>query len=202
MQLTVITREDFFKREADIINGLFQTGLTDLHLRKPGASVYEMRTLLRAIDTGFHKQIIIHGHDVLYREFGLLGVHLRLDILLEKRRMQDIRLISCSTHTPAEVAAVAGLADRAFISPVFNSISKKGYRSNAALLAVPKPEGKTRWVALGGITPARLHAVHRHGYRNAALLGYIWEGEHPQQRFQACQAVAARLPAVAPQFFL
>ncbi|SEL74606.1 thiamine phosphate synthase [Parapedobacter koreensis] len=194
MQLSVITREDFFKGEADALNDLFEAGLTGLHLRKPHASRYEMRALLRRIDSCFHKCIIMHSHITLFDEFDLLGVHLPLGILLEKGGMQNKGQISCSAHTQAEVEAAAQVADRTFISPVFDSISKKGYAGNVSLLTIPRPEGNTLWVALGGVTPEHLPTVYRHGFKAAAVMGYIWEAGRSRQRFEACQAAVADLP--------
>ncbi|PPL00650.1 thiamine phosphate synthase [Parapedobacter indicus] len=193
MQLLVITREDFFSGEAAVLNDLFAAGLTGLHLRKPHATGHEVRELLRTIRTDFHPRIIIHNHLALSGEFDVLGVHLPLEVLLQTDKIQDKGQISCSTHTHAEIRAAATVADRAFISPLFNSVSKKDYRGNALLRMVPKPTGNTLWVALGGITPNRLAAVHRHGFEAAAVMGYIWQGGQPQQQFANCQAAAAGL---------
>ncbi|WP_139215763.1 thiamine phosphate synthase [Parapedobacter composti] len=197
MQLLVITQEDFFPGEADVLNSMFEAGLSGLHLRKPQSSRYEMRALLRRIHADFHKRIVIHGHMALSAEFGLLGVHLPLGVLLEKGVPPVEGLVSCSTHTPAEVSAAARVADRAFISPVFDSISKKGYLGNAPLLTSHRPQGNTLWVALGGITPERLPAVSSHGFGAAAALGYIWKGGQPLQRFETYQAAAATLRPVS-----
>lgn len=193
MQLLVITREDFFSEEAAVLNDLFAAGLTGLHLRKPGATDHEVRALLRTISTGFHQRIIVHNHVMLSGEFDLLGVHLPLDTLLQTGKIRDNRQISCSTHSHAEIQAAATVADRAFISPLFNSISKKNYRGNASLRTVPKPKGNTLWVALGGITPDQLADVHRYGFEAAAVMGYIWQGGQAKQQFAKCQVAAAGL---------
>lgn len=193
MQLLVITREDFFSEEAAALNDLFEAGLTGLHLRKPGATDHEVRALLRAIRTDFHSRILVHNHQALSGEFDILGVHLPLNTLLQADKIRDKGQISCSAHSLAEIQAAATVADRAFISPLFNSLSKKDYRGNASLCTVPKPKGNTLWVALGGITPNRLAAVHRYGFEAAAVMGYIWQGGQPRQQFAKCQAAAAGL---------
>jgi len=193
MQLVVITREDFFSDEATVLNNLFEAGLSGLHLRKPRSALEEVRALLRGIDPGFHKRILVHNHLALSEEFDLLGVHLPLDTLLQTGKVWDKGQISCSTHTHAEIQAAATVADRAFISPLFDSVSKKGYLGNALLRTVPKPEGNTLWVALGGITPAHFMAVHRLGFKAAAVMGYVWRSGPPWQQFAECRAAAADL---------
>lgn len=192
-QLLVITRQDIFKGEAAKLNDLFEAGLTGLHLRKPGATHYELQVLLRGIYPGFHKYIIIHNHIALLQEFDLLGVHLPLGRLLQTGKISGNGQISCSTHTDAEVQAAAAVADYAFISPVFDSISKSGYKGNPSLLTVQKPKGDTRWVALGGITPHHFATVRQHGFDAVALMGYIWSNGQPRRQFEACQAKVARL---------
>lgn len=193
MQLLVITQEHSFSGEADRLNELFEAGLTGLHLRKPGASPQELEVLLHGIYPGFHKYIIIHHHIALLQEFDLLGVHLPLRRLLQTGKIPDKGQISCSTHGDTEVRAAAAVADRAFISPIFDSISKKGYTGNSSLLTVPKPRSGTLWVALGGITPRHFATVQEHGFDAAALMGYIWRDGQPQRQFEACQAEIARL---------
>lgn len=197
MQLVVITREDFFDGESEVLNSLFETGLEGLHLRKPEARDEEVYDLIAGIHPDFHGRIIIHGHAERYAGFGLWGVHFPLEVLLDKGKIQFNGEVSCSVHTYAEVAACSDIASRVFISPVFDSISKKGYMGNDKLLGIPKSKGGAMLVALGGITPERLPIVHEYGFKAAALLGYIWEGGQPQRRFEACQAAVAELKTKA-----
>ena len=118
-------------------------------------------------------------------------------MLLEKGKIPQKGAVSCSAHTYAEALACRAIATRVFISPVFDSISKKGYTGNEKLLSVPKAKGTAMLVALGGITPERLPIVHQHGFKATALMGYIWDGGQPQQRFEACQLAVAELKTKA-----
>lgn len=193
MQLMVITREDFFGSEAGILNDLFEAGLEGLHLRKPGSTPHTVAALLRQIAPHFHPRIVVHRHTVLFDEFRLCGVHLPLPCLLRSEKMPDKGLVSCSAHTLPEIEAAAKVADRVFVSPVFDSLSKRGYPGNVSLHSISKPAGNTLCVALGGITPSRLATVRRYGFEAAAVMGYIWQGSRPQQRFEACRTAIAAL---------
>lgn len=193
MQLVVITKEGFFAGEPRVLNNLFERGLEGLHLRKPGASDQEMRSLIKRVSPEFHQRIIIHGHPMLHAEFGLWGVHFPLLTLIGKSKLQHGGEVSCSAHTEAEVAAISAVVSRLFVSPIFDSISKKGYRGRTTLLHTPESVGRTAaLVALGGITPERLPVVHQHGFKAAALMGYVWEGE-PLRRFETSLDMAANL---------
>ena len=60
------------------------------------------------------------------------------------------------------------------LSPVFDSISKQGYRSAFDPDSLrPWLEGK-RVVALGGVTPERIPLLRDAGFSGAAMLGYFW----------------------------
>ncbi len=69
------------------------------------------------------------------------------------------------------------------LSPVFDSISKRGYASAFALpqLEMARAEGiiDDKVIALGGVTADRLPAVRRMGFGGAALLGAIWSAADP-----------------------
>ncbi|WP_257666499.1 thiamine phosphate synthase [Parapedobacter tibetensis] len=193
MELAVITSEGLFDGESDVLNDLFDTGLMRLHLRKPKVSAAQMFNILRQIRPEFYGRIIIHNHVELCATFGLKGVHLSLEVLLENGKPKNCGEISCSAHTIAEATVCGNMVNRVFISPLFDSISKKGYAGNAELLTTPKPKTDAIWVALGGITPERLPIVHQHGFEAAALMGYIWKGKNPQQQFEVCQKAVAGL---------
>jgi thiamine-phosphate pyrophosphorylase len=87
--------------------------------------------------------------------------------------------ISTSVHSWAELKALpAGLA-YAFISPLFDSISKPGYGANKGLLQLPDDVLPCMPVGLGGIGITTLGDMMRAGWKGAAVLGEIWE--EPQQ---------------------
>ncbi len=195
MQLVVITRETTFSDEAAILNSLLAEGLMVLHLRKPGACDDDIRTLLRQINPMFHGRIIIHGHTALCDEFGLLGVHLPIAEILGKEKLTQYGVVSCSAHTYAEVVACRDVADRVFVSPMFDSISKNGYMGNATLLTIPKHDMDTVLVALGGVTSENLSVLQQYGFKAAALMGYIWEEGQPLKQFEKCRAAVEKSKA-------
>ena len=63
----------------------------------------------------------------------------------------------------------------AFISPLFDSISKAGYMANKGLLDLPSGRTPCLPVGLGGVNAETLGEMVRWGWRGAAVLGWIWE---------------------------
>ena len=69
-------------------------------------------------------------------------------------------------------------SDYLFLSPIFDSISKEGYRSafTPAVLREAAARGLLgeRVAALGGVRPELLPTLRDLGFGGAALLGCIW----------------------------
>jgi hypothetical protein len=90
--------------------------------------------------------------------------------------------ISVSAHCIEE--ALRSREQYCYISPIYPSISKKGY-SNSTLLGdikqrcnIPK-----NWVALGGVSAVRIPEIKQLGFEHAAILGAIWESANPMESF-------------------
>lgn len=176
MRITVITRPDFFDGEPCWIEALLRAGLPVLHLRKPGATEAQTEALLRAIPAEFHGRIMLHDHFGLARRYTLRGIH------LNGRNPEPpagyCGRISRSCHTLDEVRRYKDECEYVTLSPIFDSISKRGYASafTVAQLAAAQADGTIddRVTALGGITADNLPQVERMGFGGAALLGAIW----------------------------
>jgi thiamine-phosphate pyrophosphorylase len=83
--------------------------------------------------------------------------------------------ISTSVHSWEEFKALPGGLAYAFISPLFDSISKPGYNANATLLQPPAGILPCRPIGLGGISAGTIGTMIRQGWTGAAVLGYIWD---------------------------
>ena len=122
-------------------------------------------------------RLTIHYNEPLARKYGLGGVHLRIEELLAGAG-EGLRR-SCSAHGWTEAERAATDADYVFLSPLFDSISKPGYRSaiDPAEAAERLRRRKGRIVALGGIRPANIARVRRIGFDGAAVLGAAWSAD-------------------------
>eukprot|EP00955_Chlamydomonas_euryale_P105067 365611-Chlamydomonas_euryale.AAC.10 len=85
----------------------------------------------------------------------------------------------------------------AFLSPIYDSISKKGYSAagfDPVELSLALSGCKTPLVALGGITAERVGAAADAGFDGVAVLGAVWQSDHPERAvenlLQACSACA------------
>ncbi|HEY4800864.1 MAG TPA: thiamine phosphate synthase [Bacteroidia bacterium] len=73
--------------------------------------------------------------------------------------------------------------DLAFLSPVFDSISKKGYKSNFNLSEMKEKIKGKNIIALGGIDEDKLEICRQLGFAGVAVCGAIWESKNPLEKF-------------------
>lgn len=147
------------------------------HIRKKEASKEYTLKLIGAIPTVLHPRLILHSHYDLASEFELGGVH---------------RVNTMSFHSLFEIEKfrssfgcnITESFRYAFLSPLFDSISKKGYLSRFdtddpalrnAVLNLPV-------IGLGGVTPHLFMKLFTAKFAGAALLGYLWS---PKTTFES-----------------
>jgi thiamine-phosphate pyrophosphorylase len=103
---------------------------------------------------------------------------------------------STSFHAPARAAAAWGPSlNYAFLSPVFDSISKAGYAAAgfdpADVRRAAAAPGAPPLVALGGVTLGKLEAAAAMGFAGAAVLGGVWGRPDPaaavEELLEACR---------------
>lgn len=153
-----------------------------LHVRKPGCSESEIRSLLESLPPEIRGKIRLHDHFGLCAEYGLQGVHLNRRNSTPPPR---IRSISASCHSLQEVREYKKNCDYVFLSPIFNSISKEGYtgRFSPETLSDAARNGiiDSNVFALGGVRTKYFPILKNWGFGGAAMLGEIWTGyrQHP-----------------------
>lgn len=172
--IIAITRPDFFKGESERINEILKNNeACFVHIRKPMASREQIENLLKTIDSTFYSRLKLHDHFELLKKFPVGGIHLNSRNPINN---VDAKAISKSFHTLEEIENTKGL-DYFFLSPIFDSISKPGYK--AAFdphVLPPKLKGK-RAIALGGVTPSKYSIIKSLGFSGAALLSHFFPGE-------------------------
>lgn len=191
--IIIITPEEIVQNETEIINGLFLEGLDLLHIRKPFINNEEMKNFLDQIDSSYHAQVILHSHYDLGKEYSISRFHIR-----EKDRLEGLgahfknQIISTSVHDVRMYNKLGKEWEYSFISPVFPSISKKGYGENTTILENIKDRNNedVKLIALGGINENNIDKAFQSGADGVALLGAIWNNEQPLQVFRKCRQIA------------
>ncbi|WP_449400273.1 thiamine phosphate synthase [Chryseobacterium wanjuense] len=173
--IIVITPEEFVQNETEIVNELFREGLDLLHIRKPFISSEEMMDFIQKIDLQFHSQLVLHSHYNLAKNFNISRFHFR-----EIDRQNDLfktltdKIISTSVHDIEIFNELNEDWEYSFISPVFPSISKKGYGENSNILSEieRRNNSNVKLIALGGINENNIQKVFDSRIDGVALLEY------------------------------
>lgn len=169
-----ITWPGAVSNEASKIASLLEEeGYDYVHIRKPDWTLRDVRNLIEDIPYRLRRQLKLHGHFQLLSEMQLGGAHLNS----RNPNVPDCALkLSRSCHTLSEIDDLSTNGyEYVTLSPIFDSISKEGYRSQFKLDAISERIKGKNVVALGGVTPAHFKILEEKGFYGAALLGYIWK---------------------------
>lgn len=189
MKLIVISSPENFQSEHQVIEALFAELLEYFHLRKPTFTKEETANFIKKIPEKYHNRIVLHSHHELAEKYNLKGVHVKSHQRREKLNHHKI-LISTSFHTLEEIEKCEYNYDYAFLSPVYDSISKAGYKSKfniSTLQAFGKLLKCKNIIALGGIDEDKIEITKEIGFDGIALLGAVWQAEKPIEKFKKIQ---------------
>ncbi len=182
MKLKVLSLPDFFDGEAQLIQQLFENGMPCFHLRKPAATVEEIEALINKIDASYYNRMIVHDQVELAKKYNLKGVHFSFRTRNEISTPLPNFIKSWSCHSLAELAEISNSVDDAFLSPVYDSISKDGYLSNFKfndIRADLKQINSCQVFALGGISIDKVEEIKILGFDGIAVLGTLWQSTDP-----------------------
>ncbi len=148
-----------------------------VHLRLPEATARQTADVISCIDPELWTRLTLHDHQGVAASYGT-GVQLNW----RHRRLMVprdyIRSLSVSCHSVEEVERVAAeiSPDYVTLSPVFDSVSKPGYRASFDLDHLEVASTGVDVIALGGVTPSRVPALAMAGFAGYAVLGSLpWE---------------------------
>lgn len=190
--MIVISNPIAIANEINTIHALFEEGMELFHVRKPNYSETEIKDFVAAIGLEYGQKLVLHSHYYLAEDLGMNRIHFK-----EKDRHNSIsitdsdRIISTATHSIEDFNHLENCFDYAFLSPVYNSISKQNYNPKIDLLNAIKNRTNfnTKLVALGGIEAQNIKKTLDAGFDDVALLGTIWNSKQPIKNFELCQQI-------------
>lgn len=194
MTLVVITAIGAVEDEWNTIKELFDMGLPTLHVRKPGWTNAQLKNWLDGIDEAYYPYLSIHGDKQLGEVHHLGGFHLRSNQPVEEGAQWKGRL-SKSFHEWSELDEKTNdQLDYAFLSPVFDSLSKVNYQARWSEETLKRERNKRQLpfqlFALGGVSFEKLDQIKRLGFDGAAILGSVWKHERRIDRVNAFKELA------------
>lgn len=172
--LIAITPELPVADEGHKISVLLGAGWHRVHLRHPQASRTDIRNIIESIPQNHHCRLILHGHFDLVNDFNLGGLHLNHRCPTPPSLYRGPLSKSC--HSIEEIDKCVDM-QYVTLSPVYDSISKQGYKSAFSSYSLKELDKvKVPVIALGGITPDNISDLKPYNFSGYAMLGSIpWE---------------------------
>lgn len=170
--------------EALSVTAILDNGWDRVHLRHPRASRRDMINLLEKIPQKYHSRLVLHGHFDLTNEFNLGGLHLNHRCPEPPALYRGALSKSCHSLDEVRSAADAGGSTYVTLSPIFDSISKAGYKHRFDSEELKALDGITTLpvIALGGVDFMRIDEVSRLGFSGFAMLGALPWGNPDEMR--------------------
>lgn len=201
--MVVITPEYEYPKELSLANEMLARGLPLLHIRKPHWTYEQLEHYVKNISYQHRDRLVIHiptpvinNCSKVFKQYSQLinsikaqYAHLSTtNCSFVHNYASELPYLSTSVHNSAELTKLLTKHQRAFLSPVFSSISKIGYHPTVDWSSMLQT-WKYPWiqtVALGGITPERIPLIQAMGFDDFAVLGAIWHDQEPLKIFDLC----------------
>ena len=177
--IAVVTLPDKRDKEIEALSALCRAEGITIHLRRE-----DPRRIAEAVgricknSPRLLDRFVIHHSPGLAERYGFGGTHRRFS---QRDDGYYGRLsVSCHSFDEARTVLDEGRADYLFLSPLFDSRSKRGYLSaftheeTAAFMGTLSPDEKRRVIALGGVDADNIALCRDMGFGGAAMIGSVW----------------------------
>lgn len=192
MKLVIMTKSTFFVEEDKILASLFDEGLENLHLYKPGSSPLYAERLLTLLPEGVHRYITVHEHFYLKKEFDLAGIHINqpeggVPEGYKGRITRTCQQTECLKEAKRNSKYV-------FLGNIFNGIE---FQDKVATFTLPQLEeaGKRGLIdkhvyAMGGMTVDNIRMARDLGFGGVVICGDLWNKFDIHQQFDYKELIA------------
>lgn len=176
MKLVIMTKSTFFVEEDKILATLFEEGMDNLHLYKPGSSPMYAERLLSLLPENTYRKITVHDHYYLKDEYGLQGIHIN-DPLADRPDGYKGRF-SRTCDALDQLRAAKKKAEYVFLRPVFGGITnpddKPAFTIDELRSAARQGLIDKHVYALGGVTLEHIRQARDLGFGGVVVCGDLW----------------------------
>lgn len=171
-----MTKPTFFVEEDKIISSLFEEGLDNLHLCKPGAEPVYSERLLTLLHEDYYSKITVHGNFYLKDEYRLRGIHIEDATTPPPAGYKGN--ISRTCHSTDELREAKKKSGYVFLGNVFDSLTDS--KCKATLTQQQLEEAAHNGLidkkvyAIGGMTLETIRAARDLGFGGVVICGDLW----------------------------
>ncbi|MBR0259586.1 MAG: thiamine phosphate synthase [Prevotella sp.] len=189
MKLVLMTQPTFFVEEDKILTSLFEEGLDDLHLYKPGSEPIYSERLLTLLPDDYYKKITVHDNFYLKEEYKLRGIHIDDETTPAPKGYRGKISRTC-THLD-QLKAAKKNADYVLLKYIFDSQTEPDQK--ASFTTEELKEASRRGLidrhvyALGGMNLDTVKTAKDLGFGGIVISGDLWNrfNIHQELDYQA-----------------
>ena len=176
MKLIVITKPTFFVEEDKILVNLFEEGLDNLHLCKPGSSPMYSERLLTLLGEDIASKTTVHNHFYLKEEYRLHGIH--IDDAYTEPPTGYRGNVTRTCHAISELKEAKKQSNYVFLHSIYDSQTNKDEKSSFTReeLEAASKEGliDKKVFALGGMNIDNVKEMKELGFGGVVICGDLW----------------------------
>ena len=176
MKLVIMTKSTFFVEEDKILSSLFDEGLDNLHLFKPGSSPMYSERLLTLLPEDYYRKITVHDHYYLKQEYDLAGIHIDDPSAPVPEGYKGKYSRTCTDL--AQLKDMKKKSQYVFLKNIFDCIEFKEEKSSFTLnqLELAAKEGliDKKVYAMGGMSLENIKVAKALGFGGVVICGDLW----------------------------
>ena len=176
MKLIIMTKSTFFVEEDKILTTLFEAGLDNLHLYKPGSEPVYSERLLTLLPEDYYSKITVHDHLYLKEEFRLKGIHLN-DCCTEPP-IGYRGNISRTCHNTDELKEAKKRSNYVFLKTLFDSQSNPADKATLTMQQLIDASDRglidRKVYAMGGMNLDNISVAKGLGFGGVVICGDLW----------------------------
>ena len=176
MKLIIMTKSTFFVEEDKILTTLFEAGLDNLHLYKPGSEPIFSERLLTLLPDNYYGRITVHDHFYLKEEFNLRGIHIN-----DTQTAPPISYrgnISRTCKRIDELKEVKKRSNYVFLKTLFDSQSNPDDKASLSMDELKEASRRglidKRVYAMGGMNLNNISVAKDLGFGGVVICGDLW----------------------------
>ena len=176
MKLAIMTKSTFFVEEDKILSSLFDEGMDNLHLFKPGSSPMYAERLLTLLPEDYLRKITVHDHYYLKQEYDLAGIHIDDPLAPVPHGYKGNFSRTCTDLSMLKERNKK--STYLYLKNIFDCIEFKDEKSSFNLLQLENAAKAglidKKVYALGGMSLENLKIAKELGFGGVVICGDLW----------------------------
>ena len=176
MKLIIMTKATFFVEEDKILTTLFDEGLEDLHLYKPGSEPIYSERLLTLLSEDYHRKITVHDHFYLKEEYGLKGIH--LNNATDEPPIGYRGNVTRTCHAIDELKEAKRKSNYVFLKSLFDSQTNPADKQSFSIETLQEAARRglidKKVYAMGGMNLDNIQIAKDLGFGGVVICGDLW----------------------------